>query len=394
MKPVRLPLARARRLWLAAQRLDHPAPFGAGAAGARAAIAHLGYVQIDTINVIERCHHHILFTRIPDYRRADLWAAQSRDKTVFEYWTHALSYVPIEDFRFYVPEMHRHRQAPSQWLARRGEAEYRRVLRLVRDQGPLAISDIEDRTLIEKDHPWASRKPSKAALQLGFFNGVLTVSERRGMLKTYDLTTRHFGWDRLPHPATDRQVHAHLLARALRTQALVSPASILHTHGRYRPELRALIDARVKARRLRPVVLEGAETLDFWADPASLETPDEPLLDQVHILSPFDPLVIQRKRLELFFGYTHLFEAYVPKDRRRLGYFALPVLIGDRVVAAIDLKADRENRRLLIQNWTWTADGDPARHQAPIDAALERFERFQFADRTAETTTAPPGAPP
>jgi uncharacterized protein YcaQ len=86
--------AEARPIWLRAQRLDTPSPFGEGPEATAAAVAHLGYVQIDTINVIERSHHHILQTRIPRYRRADLRQAQSVDKTVFEYWTHALSYVP------------------------------------------------------------------------------------------------------------------------------------------------------------------------------------------------------------------------------------------------------------------------------------------------------------
>src|SRR3954466_9599606 len=87
----------ARRIWLRAQRLDAPAPFGDGPEATPAAVAHLGYVQIDTINVIERCHHHILWSRIPAYRRAHLHQAQSIDRTVFEYWTHALSYVPSRD---------------------------------------------------------------------------------------------------------------------------------------------------------------------------------------------------------------------------------------------------------------------------------------------------------
>jgi len=93
-KPYALSMARARRLWLRAQRLEGAAPFGHGPEATRAAVEHLGYVQIDTINVIERCHHHILFTRIPSYQRAHLRQAQSVDKTLFEYWTHALSYVP------------------------------------------------------------------------------------------------------------------------------------------------------------------------------------------------------------------------------------------------------------------------------------------------------------
>ena len=106
-KPVALTKAQARRIWLRAQRLDTEAPFGGGPEATCAAVAHLGYVQIDTINVVERCHHQILFTRIPDYRRDDLRQAQSVDKTVFEYWTHALSYVPTADMRFYVRAMKR-----------------------------------------------------------------------------------------------------------------------------------------------------------------------------------------------------------------------------------------------------------------------------------------------
>ena len=97
--------SQARRLWLHAQRLDVAAPFGDGPEATRAAIEHLGYVQIDTINVIERSHHHVLYSRIPGYRREDLRQAQSVDKTVFEYWTHALSYVPTRDLRFFLGEM-------------------------------------------------------------------------------------------------------------------------------------------------------------------------------------------------------------------------------------------------------------------------------------------------
>ena len=114
--PVILDTTAARHIWLAAQRLDTPAPFGTGPQATQAAIEHLGYVQIDTINVIERCHHHILFSRIPDYRRADLQQALSTDKSVFEYWTHALSYVPARDLRFYLPAMRQHRVAPLAWF--------------------------------------------------------------------------------------------------------------------------------------------------------------------------------------------------------------------------------------------------------------------------------------
>src|ERR1700754_2419792 len=103
-----LTAAQARRIWLAMQRVDPPSPFGAGPQAVTDAVNHLGYVQIDTINVIERCHHHILYTRIPDYRRADLKQAQSQDKSVFEYWTHALSYIPSKDIGVFLPLMKAH----------------------------------------------------------------------------------------------------------------------------------------------------------------------------------------------------------------------------------------------------------------------------------------------
>ncbi|HVY42697.1 MAG TPA: crosslink repair DNA glycosylase YcaQ family protein, partial [Hyphomicrobiaceae bacterium] len=108
--------SRARRIWLRAQRLDTAAPFGAGPEATRAAVEHLGYVQIDTINVIERCHHHILYTRIPDYERRDLHQAQAIDKSVFEYWTHALSYVPTRDIRYFTGTMKRFRLQPLRWF--------------------------------------------------------------------------------------------------------------------------------------------------------------------------------------------------------------------------------------------------------------------------------------
>ena len=111
--PHPLTKAEARRIWLRCQRLDTPDPFGDGPPAVAAAVDHLGYVQIDTINVIERCHHQILYTRIPDSRREQLARAQSVDKAVFEYWTHALSYVPTRDIRFFLGAMRQYRHAPS-----------------------------------------------------------------------------------------------------------------------------------------------------------------------------------------------------------------------------------------------------------------------------------------
>ena len=367
---------RARHLWIAAQRLDSLAPFGQGASATLSAIAHLGYVQIDTINVIERCHHHILWSRIPDYRRADLTQVQSADKSVFEYWTHALSYVPTADVAFFVPAMKAYRATPSRWFGSVTPEEVRKMTRRLRSEGPLSIRDIGDDELVDKDHPWASRKPSKRVLEMMFYQGLVTISVRQGMVKTYDLTPRHFGWTAPPKPATERQVTAYLLDRALRSQGVVSLDSICHLSPSLKGAVKALIDSRVRRKLLVPVTI-GDDKVAHWATPETLDTtPGEPP-ELVHILSPFDPLVIQRKRLKLFFGYDHLFEAYVPAAKRKLGYFALPVLAGDRIVAAIDLKTDRAAGKLLIQRWT-ALDDVGTQGQAAIEHALNRFERFQL----------------
>jgi hypothetical protein len=370
---------QARRLWLHAQRLDASAPFGGGPAATRAAVEHLGYVQIDTINVIERCHHHILYSRIPEYRREHLRQAQTVDKTVFEYWTHALSYLPTRDMPFFAGAMKNHSLRPHSWYAAVTKEEMRKVLRRIRKNGALTIRDIDDDVLVEKDHEWASRKPSKRALQLAFYTGALTISERIGMLKTYELMERHFAWDKRPRPAPERAVLEYLLDRALRSQGVVNLDSICYQDAPRKPAMRRLIERRARRKELVPVRIEGAEKSEFWALPEALEMAAEAAGELVHILSPFDPLIIQRKRLKLFFDYEHRFEAYVPKEKRVFGYFALPVLVGDDIVAAIDLKTDRAKQTLLVQKWNWVGTGSHRLHKKQIEAALHRFERFQLA---------------
>lgn len=381
--PVALTPVRVRAAWLRAQRLDADSPFGAGPGAARQAVAHLGYVQIDTIHVIERSHHHILHTRIPDYRRSDLEQAQSGERSVFEYWTHALAYVATEDWRFFMPAMERHRTAPHPNFAAVDPEDYAAMLRRIRRDGPLTIRDIDDEVLVEKTHPWASRKPSKRVLRAGFFAGDLVVSRRLGMLKTYELTGRHFGWPRRPRPATEAQVAEYMLRRALAAQGVASLDSICYGNLSMKSAVAAAIDAAVRRKRLVPVQVEGFEKIPHWAEPAVLEVARPAPEPRVHLLSPFDPLVIQRKRLEMLFGYVHRFEAYVPPAKRVMGYFALPVLMGDEIVAALDLKTDRQARKLLIQKWTWVVPPRAGLKPA-IEEMLERFESFQLAPAAAE----------
>jgi uncharacterized protein YcaQ len=370
-----LSTGQGRRIWLRAQRLDTAEPFGAGPSATPAAVAHLGYVQIDTIHVIERCHHHILFSRIPTYRREHLHQAQAVDKTVFEYWTHALSYLPTESLRYCVRQM----REWARYVVGSGDitpTELRRVLGRIRRGGAVSIRDLDGDTRIAKTHAWGSSKPSKRVLESLFYQGLVTISARSGMVKTYELLTRHFALARRPAAASPREILNYQLERALRSQGLVSLESICHLDVPSRGPMLRVIEGRVRRKALVPVRLEGTDKL-HWATPEALDTIPEPATELVHILSPFDPLIIQRKRLLLFFNYNHVFEAYVPKEKRVYGYFVCPVLIGDRVVAGLDLKTDRERGRLLVQQWNWVGKRSRADRQV-IEEGLEAFERFQL----------------
>jgi len=195
---------------------------------------------------------------------------------------------------------------------------------------------------------------------------------------------RHFGWDKPPKGASQPETTAYLLDRALRAQGVVSLDSVCHLDAPRKPSIRRLIEARVRRKELVPVALDGAGKQEHWARPETLEGAGGDLSELVHILSPFDPLIIQRKRTHLFFGYEHRFEAYVPKEKRVYGYFALPVLVGDDIVAALDLKTDRKDRKLLVQKWSWVGNSAQSRARKDfkrrIEEQLHRFERFQLAE--------------
>jgi uncharacterized protein len=375
---IQLTSAQARRLWLHAQRLDSTEPFGSGPKATPAAVAHLGYLQIDPIYVIERSHHHILHTRIPSYRREHLHRAQSIDKTVFEFWTHALSYLPTQSLRFYVRPMRRSWQRRVVWFDKVSTSDVRRVVTRIRRDGPITIRDIDNDALVEKDYAWGSRKPAKRALEVAFYKGLVTVSERAGMLKTYELLNRHFSWDRLPRAASEAETLDYLLDRALQSQGIVSADSICYQDSPRKLAMKRLLDSRVRRKELVPVQVEGAGESLHWIRPDALDDIPDATREQIHILSPFDPLIIQRKRLRLFFDYDYRFEAYVPRDKRVYGYFVCPVLIGDRIVAALDLKTDRQRQKLLVQRWHWVGRGKSHANRQRVEAALHTFEQFQL----------------
>ena len=371
--------SQAKDLLIDAQRLNVTNPFGQGAQSVVKAVSHLGYVQIDTISVIERCHHHILFNRIPNYKLSDLHKAQTIDKSVFEYWTHALAYVSTADYRFFIYDMKRREKDPSTWFYNVDPKDLKRMFTTIKRDGALSIRDINDDILVEKDHAWASRKPSKRALQLGFHTGKLTISERVGMLKKYELAERHFNWPTKLKAATPEEVCNYMIDRALRAQALVNVESICHLERAQRKtQVKQILAERLKNEELIQVAVKDHKNNLFYTRPETLEKKIKPS-QLVHILSPFDPLIIQRKRLEFFFNYAHRFEAYIPKNKRVFGYFALPVLVDNEIKAVIDLKTDREKQKLLIQQWTWVGKHKSVATKQRIEEELNRFEKFQLA---------------
>ena len=252
------------------------------------------------------------------YRRADLRQAQSADKSAFEYWTHALSYVPRSDFRFFVPDMKLHRReghAGSPMSSRRrpqGDAADWRG-------GALTIRDIDDDVLAEKEHLWASRKPSKRALQLAFY-GRADGLRRIGMLKTYELMTRHFGWDKPPKSASSSEITSYLLDRALAIARPRQLDSICHLDAPNKAG-RPADRCQGPPRRTGAGRDEDAGKQEHWARPRRWSAGARRRPPLVHILSPFDPLIIQRKRTHLIFDYEHRFEAYVPKPKSGVWLF-------------------------------------------------------------------------
>lgn len=369
---------QAKNIWINSQGLQTRA-FGKGVKAVDKTVEHLGYVQIDTINVIERCHHHILYNRIPDYKREFLQKAQSTEKSIFEYWTHALSYVSVKDYPYFVNLMQKTEKNPGPWFSTVTSEDMKKVFRILKQEGPISIRDIKDDVLVEKTHDWASKKPSKRALQLGFYCGYFVVSERQGMLKKYDLTERHFGWEKRPKSVSEDEYLMYIIERGLRSQGVISVDSVTHLDSKRKIDVQKKIDNLVKNKKILPVKIKDLEKFHFWISADSYEKSMDKISELTHILSPFDPLVIQRKRLKMLFDYEHIFEAYVPKDKRKFGYFSLPVLHENRIVALLDLKTDRESSELIIQSWHWIGKNKSKENKKLIEMQLDRFEKFQLA---------------
>jgi uncharacterized protein len=383
--PVSISLSQVRAIALRSQGLaEDVSPFGLGKAAVLKVIQHLGYVQVDPINVLQRAHHHVLWSRVPNYQPDMLHELQNPDAAVFEYWNHAASYLPMSDYRFSLPLMRKYR-GQFHWSDDSPELRksMRRLLTMIRRQGPLMLSDVESTGSVNSWSAATTSKIERRALHELWMRGDIMIRSRRGVQKIFDLPARVLppGIDaRLPSRSEAAEFHVR---RALRALGVAAPQELHYSQdagqaSAARTALTALI-RRGEAVELR---LPDVPKLHLFALPGALElnTPVESNL--VRFLSPFDNLTIQRKRLNWLFDFDYVAEIYVPVEKRKYGYFVLPILWGDRLIGRMDAKANREERQLVVHNLVFEPTFRDCKgvKSAFVDA-LKDFTRFQQCDQ-------------
>ncbi len=392
-KPKALPItaradvARLRRHALGAQGLLQRQPFGRGLPAARKAIQHMGYVQIDTISVVARAHHHVFRSRVPNFVPA-MTNRLLKDRSIFEYWSHAAAFLPMADYRYSLPYKEVMQRGRGHWTRSRDPKLMQQMLDRVSSEGPLRSRDVESEQAASAG--WWDWKPAKQALEQLFMEGRLMVSGRDGFEKTYDLPERVLpDWVDTRFPTT-QEFAAHILEQQLRCHAFATLKGL--TYQRRNPELRtavrALVDELTAAGELDCLALPSGEQLFCHAGLMDRKAPRAPR--RMLILSPFDNAVIQRQRLKSIFDFDYQIECYVPASKRRFGYFCLPLLYQDHFVGQVDCKAHRQQRRLEIKSLHFGQHSfdEPDLVNAFADAARD-FASFQECDSISVTEVTP-----
>ena len=364
--------------------------------GTLQAIEQLGYVQLDTISVVQRAHHHVLWSRIGSYQPVHLQKLE-QDRQIFEYWAHAAAYLPISDYRFTLIHKHEIEKGPGHWYRKEKEA-MRYLLERIRQEGPLRSRDVEKweeksgpvaarsgKTAIpekEMDKSWAG-DPIKRAFRQLFMEGKIMVAGREGFQKVYDLTERV-----LPAsvdtrmPSRSEYLH-HLIHRHIRAHGLVQAKQITYLRPASVAEVDGEIKNEIKDGRLLPVTVRELPGESFYTDPDHWAHFTQ-LNEQAKsvLLSPFDNLIIQRDRTEKLFDFKYTLECYVPASKRQFGYFSLPLLSGTRFIAQLDIKAERNLRQMVVRNLAWESRiRRPATHFSTLDRVVRNFARFNECDR-------------
>lgn len=334
-------------------------------AAVAALVRSLGYVQIDSINVLDRAHHLILSTRLREYAPRHLAHNLERARTLFEHWTHDASAIPIEWYAHWGHRFSRHEMTASRrawWNERFGgkpDAILERTLARVRDEGPLRARDFEPPDT-HRASGWWSWHPEKAALEHLWRVGALAIARRDGFEKVYDLAERVHP-ERAAADRSDPASHLDWACReAMARLGVATPKEIsAFFHAISIADARTWAEAAVRRGELVDVRVQperGGAPIRAVAIPEWRRFARE--IDEASVLAlcPFDPVVRDRARLERLFGFTYRFEAFVPAAKREYGYYVLPILRGDRFVGRVDPKFDRERGVLAIRGPWWEPD--------------------------------------
>jgi uncharacterized protein YcaQ len=341
---VSISIQQARKLLLLSQRVPPAKQTGNALASTLSAIEHLGYIQIDTISAIQRAHHHTLWNRNPSYLNSQLDELMV-NKRIFEYWSHAAAYLPMQDFRYSLPRKQAIANGNENHWYERDEQLMKSVLRRIADEGPLMAKDFEHSG--EESGEWSS-KPSKRALEYLFMQGELMVPYRVNFHKVYDLTERVLPEDTdtsLPNP---QEYARFLITGYLQANGLGQAAEISYLLKNTKALVSVTLQEMASNGELLQIKVNGN---NYFALPASLEQLSKPLArSKLKILSPFDNLLIQRKRIQALFGFDYQLECYVPEPLRQYGYFSLPILWDGKLHARMDCKAERKKSLLHIKH--------------------------------------------
>jgi len=343
-----------RRLALSRQGLIGRNGFGRLTPGTLKAIEHLGYIQIDTISVVERAHHHVLWSRVPGYQLNDLDKLLKK-KHIFEYWAHAAAFLPMRDYRFTLPRKNAIKQGEVHWYRNLDKKLLKRTLDRIRIEGPLRARDFEH-TRKTNSQGWWDWKPAKRALEQLFMQGDLMAVERAGFQKVYDLTERVLP-DHVDTREPDMEEYASFLVNSyIRAHGFgtLKAISYLRRSSELRKAIARVVEQGIEAGEFIDLgTLSGShskiERFFIHAPLASANRITRPRT-VLKLLSPFDNLLIQRDRTLNVHAFDYQIECYVPAAKRKYGYFSLPLLYGDVLAGRVDCKAHRKIRQLEVIN--------------------------------------------
>mgnify|MGYP002640559805 CR=1 FL=1 len=371
-----LSIQQARKLVLLSQKVIPSKQSGSAIAATLSAIEHLGYIQIDTISAIQRAHHHTLWNRNPRYDSTHLDQLVS-EKQVFEYWSHAAAYLPMKDYRFTLPRKQAIASGKEKHWYLRDERLMKSIVNRIASEGPLMAKDFE--FLGNKSKNWSSQ-PVKQALGNLFMEGDLMISSRRNFHKVYDLTENVLPYDLDCSMPSQEEYIRFLITRFLQANGLGQVSEITYLLKNIKSKVSATIQDMVLSGELLQVNVGGGS---YYTLPSSIKLLKKPLAhSKLKILSPFDNLIIQRKRIQSIFGFDYQLECYVPEAKRKFGYFVLPILWNRKLVARMDCKVDRKTSVLHLHKLV--LEPDLNKNEAFADALVKElvpFLEFQDCDK-------------